>query len=72
MERQISLWSFRLGLLCVILTVLLRGLAIFGVFPNLVPAMGAPVSYNTFLRGGVLLLVLSIASSLMSNRGGTP
>ena len=66
MQRQISIWSYWLGLLCAILTVLLRGLAALGIYPNLVPQAGAPVSYNTFLYGGILLLVLSIASHFVS------
>jgi hypothetical protein len=65
MEKQISVWSYRLGLVSVALTIVLRGLAAIGIFPNLVPAAGAPISYNTFLRGGMLLLVLSIASSVV-------
>jgi hypothetical protein len=66
MEKQISIWSYRLGLVSVVLTILLRGLACFGIYPNVVPASGASISYYTFLRGGVLLLLLSIASSLIS------
>jgi len=65
MEKQISVWSYRLGLVCVVMTILMRGLACFGIYPNLVPASGASVSYYTFLRGGVLLLLLSTASSLL-------
>jgi hypothetical protein len=66
MEKHISVWSYWLGLVCVVLTILLRGLACFGIYPNLVPAAGASVSYYTFLRGGILLLLLSIASGLLS------
>ncbi len=65
MEKQISVWSYRLGLVCIVLTVILRGLACFGIYPNLGPARGAFISYYTFLRGSILLLVLSIASSLL-------
>lgn len=73
MEKRMAILSYWLGLLCAALTVVLRGLAAIGVFPNLVPAAGSPVSYNTFLRGGVLLLVLSIASSLLAGlRSGKP
>jgi hypothetical protein len=73
MEKRIAIWSYRLGLVCAVLTIVLRGLAAFGMFPILVPASGAFVSYNTFLRGGVLLLVLSIASSLLAGpRSGKP
>jgi hypothetical membrane protein len=63
METQISVWSYRLGLVGVALTGILRGLASIGVFPNLTPDAEAPISYSTFLHGSILLLVLSIASS---------
>jgi hypothetical protein len=66
MEKHISIWSYRLGLVCAVLTIVLRGLACFGIYPNIVPQAGASVSYNTFLRGAVMLLVLSIASGLLS------
>ena len=66
MEKRIAIWSYWLGVLSTVLTIVLRGLAAFGVFPILAPSSGASVSYYTFLRGGVLLLVLSIASSLLT------
>jgi hypothetical protein len=62
MLRQISMWSYWLGLACAVLTILFRGLAVFDIYPRLVPEASAPVSYNTFLYGAILLLVLSIAS----------
>jgi hypothetical protein len=42
--------------------ILLRGLAALGIYPNLVAQEGAPVGYNTFLRGAIVLLLLSLAS----------
>ena len=66
MEKQISVWSYRLGLVSVALTIVLRGVAIFGTFPSLGSATGASLSYNTFLHGSILLLVLSIASKVVS------
>jgi hypothetical protein len=38
MEKRIAIWSYWLGVLCTVLTIVLRGLAAFGVFPILVPA----------------------------------
>ena len=67
MEKQISIWSYWLGLACACLTVLFRALAAFGIYPNLVPEAGAPISYNTFLYGAILLLLLSIASHQVRN-----
>lgn len=65
MEKRISLWSYWLGMLCLALTILLRGLAALEIYPKLVPGFGAPVGYNTFMRGTVLFLLLSIAAGLM-------
>ena len=67
MEKQISIWSYWLGLACALLTIVLRGLASFGIYPDLVPAAGAQVSYNTFLRGAILFLLISMASSLLQS-----
>jgi hypothetical membrane protein len=66
MEKQISVWSFRVGLVCVALAIALRGLAAVGIYPNLVPEDGAPISYNTFLYGSVVMMLLSIASHFVS------
>jgi len=62
MEKQIAVVSYWLGIVCTLLTIVFRALAMFGIWPNLVPAVGAPISYYTFLRGGVLLFLASIAS----------
>jgi hypothetical protein len=67
MDKQISIWSYRLGLLCVVATIILRGLAALGIYPNLVPREGASVGYDTFLRGAVVLLLLSLASRFASD-----
>ena len=67
MEKQISIWSYRLGLVCVVLTVVMRVLAMVGVFAGPATATGASsIGYNTFLHGSILLLVLSIASNVVS------
>jgi len=67
MEKRIAVVSYWLGIACALLTIIFRGLAVFGIWPNLVPAEGAPISYYTFLRGGVLLLLVSIASRQVSD-----
>lgn len=66
MEKQIAVVSYWLGMVCTLLTIVFRALAAFGIWPNLVPAEGAPISYYTFLRGGVLLFLASIASRQVS------
>jgi len=65
MEKQIAVVSYWLGIACTLFTIVFRALAAFGIWPNLVPADGAPISYYTFLRGGVLLFLASIASRQM-------
>jgi len=71
MEKRISVWSYWAGVVCVVLTTILRLLAAVDIWPHFVPQGGAGISYYTFLRGGVLLLLLSIASRQMANsRGG--
>ncbi|HKM80356.1 MAG TPA: hypothetical protein VJY15_05280 [Candidatus Acidoferrum sp.] len=71
MEKQIAVVSYWLGMVCALLTIVFRALAAFGIWPNLVPAAGAPITYYTFLRGGVLLFLASIASRQVSEwRGG--
>jgi hypothetical protein len=62
MEKHIAVVSYWLGIVSTVLTIILRALAAFGIWPNLVPADGASISYYTFLRGAILLFLLSIAS----------
>jgi hypothetical protein len=66
MDKKISVASYWLGIVCVVLTVIFRGLAAVGIWPALVPANGASLSYNTFRGAAELFLVLTIASGLMS------
>ncbi len=66
MEKHIAVVSYWLGIVCAVLTIVFRALAAFGIWPNLVPAEGAPITYYTFLRGGVLLFLASIASRQVS------
>jgi len=48
MEKQIAVVSYWLGIVCALLTIVFRALAAIGIWPNLVPAEGAPISYYTF------------------------
>jgi len=66
MEKQIAVVSYWLGVVSTVLTIVFRALAAFGIWPDLVPAEGAPISYYTFLRGAILLFLLSIASRQIS------
>lgn len=66
MEKQISQYSYWLGLVCVVLCVILRVLAIFGVSLRLGIGTGLAVSYLTFFRGAEMLLLLTIATNTLS------
>jgi hypothetical protein len=67
-EKQISLYSYWLGLLSVVIALILRGLAAIGVSMPLVGQPGGnAISYNSFLHGAVLFLLLSVASSVLSS-----
>ena len=48
------------------MTIIFRALAAMGIWPQLVPASGAGISYNTFHRAAELFLLLAIAARLMS------
>jgi hypothetical protein len=70
MDKKISVASYWLGIVCVALTVIFRALAAFGIWPTLVPASGASISYNTFHHAAELFLLLGIAAGLMSRWRG--
>ncbi len=62
MLKQISVGAYWVGLVCAALAILLRILAVFGVWILPATAGGSPVSYMTFFRGAILLFLLAIAS----------
>ena len=57
MERHILLWSYWLGLACLIIAVVWRVSNVFGL------AVGNSISPSTFYKGSLLLLVAAIASA---------
>ena len=65
-EKKISVASYWPGIACVVMTVILRGLAALGIWLILVPANGAGIPYITFHPAAELILLLSIAAGLMS------
>ena len=68
MEKQLIRWSFLLGLACVVFAVLLRGLDAVGITSAL-STRGASIGYMSFLKGALLFLLTSIAtSSYLSHR----
>ena len=66
MEKMIALASYWLGLICVVLAVLFRLFATFGVALAYTPVTGLAISYNSFFHGAIVFLLLSAASSLLS------
>jgi hypothetical protein len=66
MDKKISVAGYWLGIACLTLTVLFRGLAAFGIWPIFVPPNGASITYNTFAHAAELFLLLSVAAGLIS------
>ena len=68
MEKQLIRWSFLLGVVCVVVAVLLRGLDALGILSAL-STRGTAISYMSFVKGALLFLLTSIAtSSYLSHR----
>ncbi len=70
MYKQISVWSFWLGLACTLLAIIFRALAAVAIWPVLVPAEGAGISYVTFQRAAETLLLLSLAAKFVPSTEG--
>jgi hypothetical protein len=66
MEKKIPVASYGLGVVCVVMTVIFRGLAALGMWPILLPQKGAGITYVTFDHAAEIFLLLSIAAVLMS------
>ena len=60
MEKHILQWSYWLGLAISLLAMVWRGLAILGVMPE---GFGS-LMYSTLYKGGVLFLLISIATAM--------
>jgi hypothetical protein len=67
MDKRISVVSYRAGISCVLLTIIFRAMAAFGIWLRLVPESGAGISYNTFRGAAELFLILAIAAKLMNH-----
>jgi hypothetical protein len=66
MDKKISVASYWLGIVCVVMTLIFRGLAALGIWPILVPENGAGITHLTFDHAAKIFLLLSIAAGLMS------
>jgi hypothetical protein len=69
LERQISLWSYRIALASVVLSLALRVVATLGLsIHRLGVPGGLAINYRTFYDAALLFLVLAIASSCLARR----
>ena len=62
MENYIERYSYWLGVACVVIAVVLRAANTLGWIGD-VATKGAPVGYMSFVKAGLLLLLVAIATS---------
>ncbi len=63
MERLIARIGYWLGLLCMVIAVVWRGLNAFGIFLPDKLTQGITIWYMSFVKASVLFLLLAIASA---------
>lgn len=63
MEKQIGRWSYFFGLAGAVISLVWRVLTLLGVFPKELTAGEHTLTYDTFLKGALLFLVLTIATA---------
>ena len=65
MEKQLSKAAYWLGIICTVLALVTRGLAMVGVrvFPVATPGV-IPLSYRSFLDAALMFFIMAIASSV--------
>jgi uncharacterized membrane protein len=59
MEKHIAQWSYWLGLACSLLAMIWKGLDVL----NVMPAGFGALRYMTLYKGGLLFLVIAVATS---------
>jgi len=64
-EKRLSIISYWLGLVSILLALVLRILAMIGISTAWFGTL--PLSYNTFLHGAETFFFLSIASSMIAS-----
>jgi hypothetical protein len=63
LEKQLATTAYWIGILSTVLALIMRGLAVIGMFA-FSPTVGRnPISYKTFLDGALLFFVMAIASA---------
>jgi hypothetical protein len=65
MEKQVSTVAYWIGVICTILALITRLLAVIGIFvSSTAPSGKVPISYRSFLDGAILFFMMAIASSV--------
>lgn len=62
MEKQIARWSYWGGVAGVVIAVVWRILTLFGGLPKSILATEHALSYETVMKGALLLLAITIAT----------
>jgi hypothetical protein len=70
-EKQLTVAAYWLGLVSTVLALVMRGLALFGVFVFNVGATPGrnPISYRTFLEGSEMFFLMAIAGAVVGWAG---
>lgn len=62
MEKKIARWSYWGGLAGIVVCIAWRVFAMLGVLPKRVSATSHTLTYNTVMKGALLLLAITIAT----------
>ncbi len=63
MEKHIARWSYFFGLAGAVVSLVWRVLTLLAIFPKNLTAGSHALTYDTVLKGALLLLVLTIATA---------
>ena len=66
MEKKLIGVAYWIGIICAVIAILARGLALIGVFIFPISPSKIEFSYWSFLEGAVLFFVMAIASSVVT------
>ncbi len=63
MAKHIGRWSYFFGLAGAVVSLVWRVLTLLGIFPKNLTAGAHALTYETVLKGALLLLVLTVATA---------
>jgi hypothetical protein len=68
MEKSLATIAFWIGVVCTVIALITRGLAVIGIFAfsTTYAGRGNPISYRTFLEGAILFFIMAIASGVIA------